>query len=291
MRSPQGRLVAVALVAAAAVIGPESRATPHPPAPAPGPNLSSASDSPVEEGARPAQRTTLSPPRIVSALTSVSRQADGLVYTTRFIVALEDAARFEGGAIRFAHPLPSGASVVETPSVRASVVEGDTLGIVVTPEALVGRAVTIRVHQPSPPGGRFFLAAPIADGHAVQIVDGALDREQVRLADGIFERHVGFTGTRSVDEASRIEARRLTGYAVRLTGTPIYLRGDDLREAPQISATLVSDRARLRTTYVAVAGVFVALAISLVVAARRLSRAASLERADAILASACEEAG
>jgi hypothetical protein len=130
---------------------------------------------------------------------------------------------------------------------------------------------------------RLDLGAPIAVGNATQIIGGILGTDaRLDLDEKRFERHVGYVTTHGVDQAAREEARRLTGQAHALSGNLIYLRGDDAKDP--LDARIVTSRDRARNGLVIIAAVFGAIVVALLVALKRLRHAATVERADALLA-------
>jgi len=103
-------------------------------------------------------------------------------------------------------------------------------------------------------------------------------------ANDLLERHVGFVAARGIGHDAREEARRRTDLPLDLVTRPVYVRGDDVAAAGGLSARIGDAPARSRTNAVAVAVAFAAVVGALVLAARRLRDAATVERADAWLA-------
>ena len=137
------------------------------------------------------------------------------------------------------------------------------------------------------------LGAPVAAGHAVQIIDGDL-KTGVRLevsTGRALERHVGYVVSPGVSHPAREEARRLTGYDARVSGAAIYVRGDDVKTAGGLTATLETPGERSRRGAVGIAIVFALVVALLLAAVRKLRHAASVERADAILAAELDSLG
>jgi hypothetical protein len=130
------------------------------------------------------------------------------------------------------------------------------------------------------------VAAPLAAGTALQIVDGDLGggTRLEPVAGRTLEKRVGYAAPPGASHAARAEARRLTGYEEHVTSAAIYVRGDDVKALGGLSAAIETPRSRGRGVVLAGAAVFVTLVGALVLAVRRLRHAAELETADAVLA-------
>jgi hypothetical protein len=238
--------------------------------------------------------------RVASGLYVPKATRDALEWDARFVLSVDDAAAVRDDdtvVIRFARPLPSGESLwmespglsgVPTPS--AIYEDGRMVGLRVPGSLVDGRAVrTTFVQRPLPTGDRWLLGAPVAEGTAAQIIEGSPGGFwRFELDDPRFEPHVGHQTSRAIDHAAREEARRLTGEDTRVTGNAIFVRGEDLRTGGDLVARVVSPRDRARKGYLALIGVFAAIVAGLLVALRRLRHAASVERADALLAAEIE---
>jgi hypothetical protein len=224
--------------------------------------------------------------RVVGGLFAATLRDEELAWRSRWILAPDQAASFERGDIRLAIATPEGARLESAPGLTPILEGGRVVGVHVDRRALDGRTVTATFVQPGPLDAPFQLAAPIAAGTATQIVSGELGggaRIEVRTGARL-EKHVGYVAPPAVGHPARVEARRLTGYQARLRGQPIYVRGDDVRAERGLLATLVTTEDRTRGTYAALAFAFAAFVGGLAFAAKRLRHAASVERADAILA-------
>ncbi|MBX3224974.1 MAG: hypothetical protein KF795_30940 [Labilithrix sp.] len=218
------------------------------------------------------------------------RRVDGgLAWDARFVVTSDAPSSFRGGALRFAAPLPAGEELVATQGLDAIVEAGRVAGLCVGEGALQGRTVSASFFQPLSGEGAIALGAPIATGRTVQIVDTSVGDARLELTDApLLEKHVGFVAPRGIGPGAREEARRLTGVREHVSASPIYLRGEDARGG--LTVRLADPRARDHTSAIAVGVAFAAVVGGLVLAARRLRRAASVERADALLASEIEAA-
>jgi hypothetical protein len=189
--------------------------------------------------------------------------------------------------LRFAVPLQEGQTVDPTFRVAPFVESGRVVGVLVDAAALEERVVTAVISQPlASHAGGVPLAAPIAAGRSLQIIDGDLGGgARLRLDQApSFEQHVGYAKPSVVSDAAREEARRLTGYEAKMSGAAIYLRGDDVVAAHGLVAKLESPRGGARGAVIALGALFAGLVAVLLVAMRRLQHAASVEHADAVLA-------
>jgi hypothetical protein len=224
--------------------------------------------------------------RVAGGLFSATLRDEELAWRSRWVLAHDQAAFFDGGDIRLANASPEGARLESAPGLTPILEGGRVVGVRVDRRALEGRTIAATFVQPVPFDAEFPLAAPIAAGTATQIVCGDLGggaRIEVRGGPRL-EKHVGYVAPPGVGHPAREEARRLTGYTSRLRGQPIYVRGDDVRAERGLRATLVTTRDRTRGTYAALGFAFAAFVAGLALAAKRLRHAASVERADAILA-------
>jgi hypothetical protein len=115
---------------------------------------------------------------------------------------------------------------------------------------------------------------------------------QLEVSGRNLERNVGYVGSRGIGHGAREEARRLTGgadFPFPADTSPIFVRGDDL-EAGGLVGSVIDARALARRRALGVGAVFIAVVGVLVAAARWLNQKATIERADAILASEIERA-
>lgn len=175
------------------------------------------------------------------------------------------------------------------------IVEGDRIiALCLAPEAVHGRTIhafftqTTTLHADR----ATTLGAPIVAGSSVQIVDAPVG-DEVRLEQtrgGGLEPHVGFLAARGIGHDAREEARRLTDTPLLVGHTSIYVRGDDLKTAGPLEGPLVGTRAKSRGSIAGAALAFFGVVAALVFGARRLGRAATVERADALLASEIDAA-
>ncbi len=216
----------------------------------------------------------------------------GLRWDARFILDVDAAFDFRGGALAFAEPLPPGETLMT--SALVPITEGDRLvGVCVPREALVDRTVSASFVQPIPSSGHFSftLGAPLVAGNTVQIIETSLGDQRIEpVVSPPLEKHVGYVAPRAISDGAREEARRLTDVRAKVSSSPIYVRGDDVRAVGGLTARIVDPRTRARRSAAGVAIMFAALVGALVLAARKLGRSASVERADALLASEIDEA-
>lgn len=228
--------------------------------------------------------------RVAGALLSPTRTDDGVLWHAQWVLTPESANEIAAGAslvVRFAVPLAEGASVEPSAGVRPVVEDGHVTGVVVDRAAGAGRTMSAAVHHRTSLDGVRRYAAPVAAGSALQIVDGDLG-EGVRFeveTGRYLEKGVGHVAPPGTSHAAREEARRLTGYTARVTGAALYVRGDDVRAQGGLTAAAITPRERNHRGAVAMAVAFAAIVIALGAAVRRLRHAASVERADALLAS------
>jgi hypothetical protein len=232
---------------------------------------------------------------VVSALYTPTRTDDGIQWDARWVLSQEVVASLgkdDTVVLRFARALPEDETMsIERPFPGVSTLEpleeGRRLVGVRVPASLVdARTVHAVLVQRVPRGPESLLVgAPVAEGAAVQIVDGALGPDTRLDPDPSgFEKHVGYTTALGIDHAARAEARRATSYEARLSGNAIYVRGDDVRDRGLLHATVTTTQSRARHAFFGIAAAFAAVVVGLLVALRRLRHAASVERADALLA-------
>lgn len=234
--------------------------------------------------------------RLASALFTPTRADDGFTWHARYVMTPESAAEIDEGsalALRFAVPLSEGDAVETSFGIDPLVEDGRVTGILVDRAGVDGRLVNAVVHQHSVHEGTLRLGAPVGAGSALQIVDGDLGAgTRFELETGrLFERGVGHVQPPGTSHAAREEARRLTGYQARVTGAPLYVRGDDVVAAHGLTATMVTPRARGRRGMIALGLVFAAIVVVLLTALRKLRHSASVERADALLAAEVDALG
>ncbi len=225
---------------------------------------------------------TASPVPIAAASFTPRRTAEGIAWDARWIVENDASFEFHGGRLIFAAPLPPGERLVDGDGLTLL---PDGSGVCVRPEALHDRTIHATFVQPA--GTSLPLGAPVAEGHAVQIVGTTLGDSRLEPIGGRLERHVGYMAPRVVSDAARAEARRLTDMRPKVTEGLVYLRGED---APGLELRVLEPPARRTSTAVFAFAIFAGLVAALVVAARRLRQRASVEHADALLAAEIDEA-
>lgn len=236
----------------------------------------------------------LNPAPIVGGISVARRTEEGIGWDARFVLDVDASRDFRGGRVTFAAPLPIGETMRAEPGVEA-LVEGERItALCVAPEAVHGRTIhafftqstTLRADRSTT------LGAPIVAGTAVQIVDAPVG-DDIRLEatrGGGLEAHVGFLAARGIGHDAREEARRLTETPLLVGHTSIYVRGDDLKTAGPLAGPLVGTRAKSRGSIAGAALAFLGVVAALLFGARRLKRAATVERADALLASEIDAA-
>lgn len=222
------------------------------------------------------------------------RQVDGgIAWDARFVLDVDAAFDFHGGVIPFAVPLGPGETLVATPGVAAIARDERIVGLCVARDALRDRVVSASFVQPlaSSPARTFIAGAPVVAGSAVQIIETSFGERRLDPATTpALERHVGYVAPRAISHAAREEARRLTGVHAKVSTSPIYVRGDDVRALGGVTANIVDPQTRARSG-AAFAGIaFASVVGALVLAARKLRSDATVEQADALLASEIDEA-
>lgn len=243
--------------------------------------------------------------RHVRPSTSDSRSDMTLAWDTRFVVEVDASFDFHGGSIAFALPLEEGEGLsAETESQHITAARdgtGRVTGICVPPQAIRDRTIAVSFVQPlgGTKGAEVVpLGVPVAASSAVQIIEtslagGSSDARIEPVVDakaGTLEKHVGYVAPRAISHGAREEARRLTETKAKVTTSPIFLRGDDLRAAGGLHGQIVDARARAKGSALSV-GVLFAFAVGgLVFAARKLRHSATEEHADAVLAAEIESA-
>jgi len=242
--------------------------------------------------------------RHVRPSTSDSRSDMTLAWDTRFVVEVDASFDFQGGSIAFALPLEEGevlSAESESQHITAARdASGRVTGICVPPHAIRDRTIAVSFVQPLGTTGAEIvpLGVPVAASSAVQIIEtslagGSSDARIEPVVDakaGTLEKHVGYVAPRAISHGAREEARRLTETKAKVTTSPIFLRGDDLRAAGGLHGQVVDARARAKGSALSV-GVLFAFAVGgLVFAARRLRHSATEEHADAVLAAEIESA-
>ncbi len=205
-----------------------------------------------------------------------------LTWHTHVVLAAEDA----GHAVRIplGVPLDEGVSVVATPSVREVTEGGRVVAFTLDPSwesaDIVTRQALPNVH------GDVHLAAPLLADAVPQIVDVSGD-QGVRFEPGAglgLERHVGFFAPPGLSEGARADAERLVAPFRHRAGDPVYLRMNGPLAAHGLSGHLSTSADRSRAGAFGAAAVFVLVVVALVIAFRKLARAARAEEAEAMLA-------
>lgn len=231
---------------------------------------------------------------IVGGSSLARRSEEGIAWDARFVVDVDASFDFKGGRIAFATPLPADEALRDTPGVTAIVEDGRITGLCVAPNALSGRTIHASFTQSTSlaPGRSTPLGALVVAGPAVQVVDAPVG-DELRLESvrgGGLEPHVGFLAAHGIGHDAREEARRLTELPLPVGHTSIYVRGDDLKTAGPLEGPLLGTRAKARSSIAGAALAFLAVVVALLAGARRLKRAASAERADAVLAAEIDAA-
>jgi hypothetical protein len=226
--------------------------------------------------------------------------ADGgaVTWYARWILTQETVTALLDGPmeLRFAVPLPAGETLAPRRGVEPVLEDGRLVAVRLTAGALDLRESGYRsdvsaVFTQREPRGT--LGAPFVAGDAVQILDAApqggarLELEPRQP----FVRRVGYVAPDAVGHAARQGARDVTWFYGGMKHFALYARGDDVRAAGGIDGKALSARDVSARAVLPIAAVFAVLVGGLVVAMRRLRRAASAERADAILALEIDEAG
>lgn len=242
----------------------------------------------------PQQETT-----VAAALFTPTRVDDGLEWRARWVLtpeAAQDLADGSSRVVRFAVPLGPGETLEKTWGVAPVLEEGKVVGVTLDRAGMSdGRTVTATLRQSvaRERAGLVHLAAPVAVGSALQIVDADLGGgTRLELGAGRrLEKRVGFMAPPGASHAAREEARRLTGYEDHLSGAAIYVRGDDVKAMGGLDATLETPGARGRGGVIGIAVAFGAIVLALLAAVRKLRHSASVERSDAILAAELDALG
>jgi hypothetical protein len=236
--------------------------------------------------------------RVAAALFTPTRTDDGLEWSVHWVLAPDAAEDIAQGAtrlVRFAVPLTAAETIETTWGVAPLTEAGQVVGVLVDRTGTDGRLVSITLHQRVAHDGSLgvHVGAPVAAGSALQIIDGDLGAGARLAIDAgrVLERRVGYVAPPGVSHAAREEARRLTGYGGGVSGSAIYVRGDDVKTMSGLIATVETPHARKQRGAIGIALAFAALVIALFVAVRRLRHAASVERADAILAAEVDALG
>lgn len=239
----------------------------------------------------------VNPAPIVGGISVARRTEEGIGWDVRFVLDVDASVDFRGGRVTFAVPLPIGETMREEAEEAGlhPIIESDRIAaLCVEPSAVHGRVIHAFFTQKTAlrSDRATTLGAPIVAGTEVQIVDAPVG-DDIRLEavrGGGLEAHVGFLATRGIGHDAREEARRLTDTPLLVGHTSIYVRGDDLKTGGALEGPLVGTRAKSKASIAGAALAFVAAVAALLFGARRLKRAASVERADAMLASEIDDA-
>lgn len=289
VRSAAVRLFFVVLFLLVAIAASAHAAPPDPP-------VAIAASAPAAPPHPPAAIAAIAPAaspelHVSGALFTPTRTDEGIAWRAHWVLTPESSVELETGpprVLRFATALAEGQTVEAGFGVAPFVEAGAVTGVVVERGAAEGRVVRATVRQRLGGDGRtsVHLGAPVAGGNALQIIDadlGAGTRLEIETGRAL-ERHVGFVAPPGIGHAAREEARRLTGYEARVNGAALYVRGDDVRSGHGIRARVLTPAARARGGTIALGAVFAVIVAALLAAVRRLRHAASVERADALLA-------
>jgi hypothetical protein len=196
--------------------------------------------------------------------------------------------------IDLAFPLPEGSTV--DPSTEIAPVERDGRIValrVLTPGALRGRVDVLLSEPLDRRGNAARVAAPIAAGDAVQIVEvtGADDLRFEPDASLQLERHVGFFAPPELSPGARDACDKAVGYVrLRTIDDPLYVQATAQIAADQGLQGTFSTRAdRGRSGAIGAAAAFFGLVVGLVLLQRRLARTARIEHAEQTLAAEFEK--
>jgi hypothetical protein len=226
--------------------------------------------------------------RIEAALHQGSIGAGSITWRSRFILDAQGSP--EGGywTVRLAAPLPASMSLTGPEGVTSIVETGQIVGFRIAPAAASKRALVITLVQPlDGTSDRIHLGAPLAAGNALQIVDVSGEdgaRFEPDPALGL-ERRIGRFAPRGLSRAAREEVELLVDYRPsRRDNTPLYVNADGaVARRGGIDGILVTRADRLRGGVVGTAVAFVVVVAGLVIARRRLARAALEEEATELL--------
>jgi hypothetical protein len=224
------------------------------------------------------------------AVLRVRRSGEGLAWDGRYFVdvgALADMPHIgeTPGPLRlaFAVPLPPG-TTSDLPALGAN---GRTTGLCVERALLEDGVLRVSFVEPPPVAE---VGAPVAAGAAVQIVEAGDPADTAIEPTGRgLVRHVGFFAPEAVGHPAREDALRLAERRGIPVESPIFVRGEDVAAGGGLAGHVVDPRARTRGSAAGVAAVFAAIVAALALAAKRLRSRASVERADALLASEIAE--
>jgi hypothetical protein len=214
-----------------------------------------------------------------TALVTPEVAEDGVTWHARYV--LREA---EPTVLRFAVPLPRGEEMLPASGVGPIVEDGRIAGVRIdalpTRESGRQRDVHVAFRQKDPHG---VLGVPFVEGDAVQILDLVPDggaRVEVD-AKAPFVRRVGYVAPDAIGAGARQGARAVTWFGKR---SALYARGDDVRAAGGLHGEALTKPQIARRAALPIGGLFVVIVGALIVAFRKVRHAASVERADAILA-------
>lgn len=123
--------------------------------------------------ARAAEHADCSHPISIAAASFTPRGVEnGLAWDARYVATVDGSFDFQGGALRFAVPLPDGERPKDAPGIDPIVEGGRVTGLCVDPIAMGDRTIRISFVQDTrlSPGAVVPLGAPLASGDSVQIV-------------------------------------------------------------------------------------------------------------------------
>lgn len=216
---------------------------------------------------------------LAAARFSPRLDGDKVTWDARYIVEVDTAFDFKGGRITLATPLPNPQGIQ---GLEPIIENNQVTALCVPAAALHDRTIAVSIQGQS---------IPVALGSTVQIIDTSVKGKDTHVEFGgaRLDRYLGYLAPRSVGHDAREEARRLTDTSISIASSPAFVRGDDVRAEP-LKIKLVEPPARSRTSTLGVGAFFVALVAALLFAARKLRDLASVEQADAYLASEIDRA-
>ncbi|MEP7121956.1 MAG: hypothetical protein ABJE95_13635 [Byssovorax sp.] len=197
-------------------------------------------------------------------------------------------------AIDLAFPLPEGTRI--DPSTEIAPVERDgriTGFRVLPPGALRGRVDVLLAEPLDRSGNAVRIAAPLASGDAVQIVEvtGADDLRFEPGASLQLERHVGFFAPPELSPTARAACDRAVQYLrLRTIDDPLYVQTTAQITADEgLRGTLSTREDRVRSGAIGAAAIFLGLVVGLMLLQRRLAGSARIEHAEQTLAAEFEK--
>jgi hypothetical protein len=195
--------------------------------------------------------------------------------------------------IDLAFPLPEGTTIDPSADVAPIEREGRIVGLRVLAAGAIRGRVEIMLAEPLDRNGDAArIAAPLASGDAVQIVEvtGADDLRFEPAASLQLERHVGFFAPLELSPSARDACDKAVHYVrLRTIDDPIYVQSTARIAAEEgLRGTLTTREDRGRSGAIGAAGLFLGLVVGLVLLQRRLARTARIEHAEQTLAAEFE---